>query len=85
MENGYTASMEIEFLENDLRNGRIIQTLFGKERLTNFFIRVIKHFPFINPKDDKANSWQRVLVNLHYASYSQSYYLMVFVIFATAR
>ena len=32
---------------NRLRNGRMIQKIFGKERPTNLFIRTIKHFPFI--------------------------------------
>jgi len=30
-----------------LRNGRFIQKLFGKERSTDIFIRIIKHFPFV--------------------------------------
>ncbi|MBA2250216.1 MAG: NAD(P)/FAD-dependent oxidoreductase [Chitinophagaceae bacterium] len=30
-----------------LRNGRFIQSMFGKEWVTNFFIRTIKHFPYL--------------------------------------
>ncbi|HET7118991.1 MAG TPA: pyridine nucleotide-disulfide oxidoreductase, partial [Hanamia sp.] len=30
-----------------LRNGRFIQKLFGKERSTDLFIRIIKHFPLV--------------------------------------
>ena len=30
-----------------LRNGRIIQRLFVKEKLTNLFIKLIKPFPFL--------------------------------------
>ncbi|MDQ6845412.1 MAG: FAD-dependent monooxygenase [Bacteroidota bacterium] len=37
-----------------LRNGRMIQKLFGKERMTNVFIGVIKHFPFLINKMIKA-------------------------------
>jgi menaquinone-9 beta-reductase len=33
--------------EKQLRNGRRMQYFFGKERLTNFFIKSIKPFPFI--------------------------------------
>ena len=33
-----------------LRNGRLIQRLFGKEKLTNIFIKTIKPFPFIISK-----------------------------------
>jgi flavin-dependent dehydrogenase len=33
--------------KNRLRNGRLIQKLFGKERSTDLFIRILKHFPFL--------------------------------------
>ena len=33
--------------EKRLRNGRMIQRFFGKEKLTNFFISIIKPFPFL--------------------------------------
>ncbi|MGH2566465.1 MAG: NAD(P)/FAD-dependent oxidoreductase, partial [Ginsengibacter sp.] len=45
MENLYTNKWKYEF-EKRLRNGRMIQKLFGKEKLTNLFIAMIKHFPF---------------------------------------
>ena len=32
---------------NRLRNGRMIQKLFSKERSTNLFIQIMKHFPFL--------------------------------------
>ena len=37
-----------------LRTGRIIQRFFGKEKLTNLFIKSIKLFPFILDKMIKA-------------------------------
>ena len=37
-----------------LRNGRIIQRLFVKEKLTNLFIKLIKPFPFLIHKIIKA-------------------------------
>ncbi len=46
MENNYTKSWKEQF-ERRLRNGRMIQRFFGKEKLTNFFISIIKPFPFI--------------------------------------
>ena len=53
--------MEIQYVHqwqkqfgNRLRNGRIIQKLFGKERLTNLFIRTIKLFPFVIHRMIKA-------------------------------
>ncbi|MEO8852159.1 MAG: pyridine nucleotide-disulfide oxidoreductase, partial [Ginsengibacter sp.] len=46
--------MEIEYskewnrnFEKQLRTGRIIQYFFGKEKLTNLFINIIKQFPFL--------------------------------------
>jgi hypothetical protein len=30
-----------------LRNGRLIQKAFGKESVTNLFIKTLKPFPFI--------------------------------------
>jgi flavin-dependent dehydrogenase len=46
MENQYTLEWQNEF-GHRLKNGRIIQKLFGKKILTNLFIRTIKHFPFV--------------------------------------
>ena len=44
MENRYVSQWQQEF-SGRLRNGRMIQKLFGKVTLTNFFIKSIKHFP----------------------------------------
>jgi len=48
------AEMEIQYVhqwqkqfEKRLRTGRALQKVFGKERLTNLFIRMVKHFPFV--------------------------------------
>ena len=46
MEIRYSQEWQKNF-SNRLRNGRIIQKLFGKEKSVNLFIRVVKHFPFI--------------------------------------
>lgn len=46
MEINYKNEWQKRF-EKRLRNGRIIQRFFGKEKLTNFFIRIIKPFPFL--------------------------------------
>jgi len=46
MESNYIKTWNKEF-ELRLRNGRMIQRFFGKEKLTNFFIGIIKPFPFI--------------------------------------
>lgn len=46
MENHYIKTWNREF-ERRLRNGRMIQRFFGREKLTNFFIGIIKPFPFI--------------------------------------
>ncbi len=53
--------MEIQYanewkhlFEKRLKNGRFIQKFFGKERLTNLFIRAIKPFPFIIRKMIKS-------------------------------
>jgi flavin-dependent dehydrogenase len=46
MEKQYVREWQ-KIFENRLRNGRIIQKLFGKTLLTNVFIRIIKYFPFI--------------------------------------
>ncbi len=53
MEKRYAHQWQNQF-ENRLKNGRIIQKLFGKERLTNLFIRIIKHFPFVIRRMIKA-------------------------------
>ncbi len=46
MENNYIKTWS-KLFEKRLRNGRRIQKFFGKETLTNFFISIIKPFPFI--------------------------------------
>lgn len=46
MENNYIKAWKKQF-ERRLRNGRMIQRFFGKEKLTNFFISIIKPFQFI--------------------------------------
>ncbi len=53
MEKQYAAAWRKVF-ESRLRNGRIIQKLFGKTLLTNVFIRTIKYFPFIIKRMIKA-------------------------------
>jgi flavin-dependent dehydrogenase len=46
MEKRYSDEWKKQFAKR-FRNGRIIQRFFGKERLTNVFIKAIKPFPFI--------------------------------------
>ena len=46
MEKRYCGEWEKQFAKR-FRNGRIIQGFFGKEKLTNLFIRAIKPFPFV--------------------------------------
>jgi flavin-dependent dehydrogenase len=46
MGSNYIKTWNKEF-ELRLRNGRMIQRFFGKEKLTNFFISIIKPFPVI--------------------------------------
>ena len=46
MQNRYASQWRQEF-SSRLRNGRMIQKLFGRVTLTNFFIKSIKHFPFL--------------------------------------
>jgi flavin-dependent dehydrogenase len=46
MEQKYSEEWRTLFSKR-LKNGRMIQKLFGKEWLTNVFIKTIKHFPFI--------------------------------------
>ena len=53
MESQYTSQWKKHF-ENRLSNGRMIQKLFGKTRLTNFFIGAIKSFPVLIRKMIKA-------------------------------
>lgn len=53
MESQYSSQWKKHF-ENRMSNGRMIQKLFGKERMTNFFIGAIKHFPFLINKMIKA-------------------------------
>ena len=53
MEQMYLKNWKSEF-QRRLSTGRKIQKLFGKEKVTNLFISVIKHFPFIIRKIVKA-------------------------------
>ncbi|MEP7231492.1 MAG: FAD-dependent monooxygenase [Ginsengibacter sp.] len=53
MEEQYSSQWKTHF-ESRLSNGRLIQKLFGKEKVTNFFIALIKHFPFLINKMIKA-------------------------------
>lgn len=53
MEEQYRSQWKTHF-ESRLSNGRMIQKLFGKEKMTNFFIALIKHFPFLINKMIKA-------------------------------
>jgi flavin-dependent dehydrogenase len=46
MENQYVHQWQKQF-EKRLRTGRALQKVFGKVRLTNLFIRMVKHFPFV--------------------------------------
>ncbi|MEO6290838.1 MAG: FAD-dependent monooxygenase [Ginsengibacter sp.] len=46
MERQYSTTWKKQF-EKRLSNGRMIQKLFGKERMTNIFISMIKRFPFL--------------------------------------
>jgi len=46
MENQYSQHWKNNF-EKRLKMGRSIQKLFGKEHITNVFIRAIKPFPFL--------------------------------------
>ncbi len=45
MENQYATKWNKEFSKR-LRDGRLIQSLFGKKWITNYFISIIKYFPF---------------------------------------
>jgi menaquinone-9 beta-reductase len=53
MENQYTHKWKMNF-ERRLQAGRIIQKLFGKEFITNRFIGVVKHLPFLINRMVKA-------------------------------
>jgi flavin-dependent dehydrogenase len=53
MENQYTRQWRINF-EGRMRAGRMIQKLFGKEFVTNRFIGVVKHLPFLINRMVKA-------------------------------
>ena len=53
MERQYGSEWKKHF-ENRLRTGRIIQKLFGKTRMSNFFIGAIKYFPSLITKMIKA-------------------------------
>lgn len=46
LEKQYTIQWQEQF-ESRLRAGRFIQKLFGRERITNLFVRIIKYFPFV--------------------------------------
>ena len=49
MEEGYTSNWNNLFSKR-LKRGRSIQRLFGQEFLTNTFISLISHFPFMIKK-----------------------------------
>ncbi|MEP6583325.1 MAG: pyridine nucleotide-disulfide oxidoreductase, partial [Ginsengibacter sp.] len=53
MEAEYTSQWKKLFAKR-LTSGRMIQKLFGKTKMTNFFIASIKHFPFLVAKMIKA-------------------------------
>ncbi len=53
MERQYSSQWKKHF-ESRLSNGRMIQKLFGRARMTNVFIGAIKHFPFLIKKMIKA-------------------------------
>lgn len=53
MEKQYAAEWQKAF-KNRLKNGRLIQKLFGKVGLTNIFISIIKYFPFAIKKMIRA-------------------------------
>ena len=53
MERKYSKEWKKQFGKR-LRNGRMIQQFFGKEKLTNLFIKSIKPFPFLIHKMIKA-------------------------------
>jgi flavin-dependent dehydrogenase len=53
MENQYTHQWKMNF-ERRLHAGRMIQKLFGKEFITNRFIGVVKHLPFLINRMVKA-------------------------------
>ena len=53
MEEQYERDWNLNFKKR-LQAGRLIQKLFGKERATNIFIKVLKAFPFIIDKMIKA-------------------------------
>ncbi|MDQ2720478.1 MAG: FAD-dependent monooxygenase [Bacteroidota bacterium] len=53
MESQYKRQWRFQFASR-VRNGRMIQKFFGKEKLTNLFIRIIKHFPFVIHRMIKA-------------------------------
>lgn len=46
LENRYSSEWNKKF-EKRLRAGRLIQTMFGKKWVTNFFVNVLKRFPFV--------------------------------------
>ena len=49
MEKKYSKEWKKQF-EKRLKNGRLVQLFFGKEKLTNLFIKSIKPFPFMIDK-----------------------------------
>lgn len=49
MEQQFEKEWKIQFAKR-MRNGRIIQSFFGKEKFTNLFIKTIKPFPFLIQK-----------------------------------
>jgi hypothetical protein len=58
MEKRYSDEWQKQFARR-LRNGRVIQHFFGKEKLTNLFIKTIKPFPFIIHKMIKGTHGKR--------------------------
>ncbi len=53
MENEYKRQWKLNF-ERRLNTGRMIQKMFGRENITNWFIGSIKYFPFVIHKMIKA-------------------------------
>jgi len=53
MEDQYAKQWQKQFASR-LKNGRIVQQLFGKEQTTNLFVKWIKYFPFIIKKIIKS-------------------------------
>jgi flavin-dependent dehydrogenase len=81
MEDKYAEEWKSQF-GSRLRMGRIIQRLFGKEFTTNLFISTLKPFPLVISRLIKSTHGKPFS---NFALWiSQSFYLMGFVIYATA-